>query len=126
MTWKTIRLELAATDAFPKGSASRAYLLRLPLDAAGCIDRHAVERDPTQATMQRFWASEPDVYGHVEERDGQWVFRARRKTGDVIFRLGATALRPTEQVTVEEPCGKILPFRVASVKGLPSLSSSLL
>jgi hypothetical protein len=44
MTWKSIRLELARTKEFPEGSASRAYLLRLPLDDRGRIYESALRR----------------------------------------------------------------------------------
>ena len=39
MTWKTIRLELARTPEFPEGSAAHAYVLRLPIDDDGYIER---------------------------------------------------------------------------------------
>ena len=42
MTWQSIRLELARTPDFPDGSASRAYLLRLPLHRDGLIDEEAL------------------------------------------------------------------------------------
>ena len=42
MNWRSIRLELARTKEFPEGSASRAYLLRLPLDEKGLIDEQAL------------------------------------------------------------------------------------
>ena len=39
MTWKTIRLQLARTPKFPQGSAAHAYVLRLPIDDNGMIER---------------------------------------------------------------------------------------
>ena len=69
MTWKSVRLELAKTREFPNGSASRAYLLRLPLTDDGRIDEVALEELPDQATVRRLWPSEADVSGHLV-RDG--------------------------------------------------------
>ena len=39
MKWKVIRLELASNWEFPKGSAGRSYLIRLPLTDDGAITR---------------------------------------------------------------------------------------
>jgi hypothetical protein len=41
-TWNLVRLELAGTSEYPEGSASRAYMLRVPLDDAGLIDEAAL------------------------------------------------------------------------------------
>ena len=65
MTWQSVRLELDRTQDFPSGSAVRAYLLRLPVDAEGRIDEAAMSRAPERATMRRFWPNEPDCSGYV-------------------------------------------------------------
>src|SRR5580765_7738714 len=58
MNWKSIRLELARTPEFPEGSASRAFLLHLPLDQDGLIDEEVLRDAPARATVHRFWPNE--------------------------------------------------------------------
>jgi hypothetical protein len=116
MNWQTIRLELARSAGFPEGSATRAYLLRLPLDEQGFVDGETLRRKPQQATVRRFWPSEPDQHGHVERADGGWIFRCQQgPSGEAITRFGSQALLPDEQVLLEEPDGTRLTFRVASI-----------
>ena len=119
MTWKTIRLELSRTSTFPNGSAGRAYLIRAPLDEHGSIDPVAVKQNPTEATVRRFWAAEPDQYGQVELANGRWVFRMNG-VGETIGRLGPEPIQLHDQITVEDADGTVLPFRVVSIRDLRS------
>ena len=116
MTWKTVRLELARSAGFPKGSPGRAYLLRVPLDEDGLIDDATLARTPSRATARRFWASEPDQFGHVERADGHWVLRCRGTQGESLFRIPVRPILLDGQVIVEEPNGTSNPFRVASIR----------
>lgn len=121
MTWKIVRLELAPTSKFPRGSAGRAFLLNVPIDECGRIDRVAIGRDPTRATVRRFWASEPDSFGTVEALDDGWNLRCRQGGGDeTTFLLDRTPLNLNSQVNVSIPEGAQLPFRVASIRSLGS------
>ena len=116
MNWKNIRLELAATGGFPHGSPSRAYHLRLPLDATGLVDRGAYGRNPKQATVRRFWASEPDLYGFVEPNSDGWQFHWSKGGGsDAAVHLPSQPLIQDGEVTVHEADGTELRFRVARV-----------
>ena len=120
MNWKSIRLELARTREFPEGSVSRSYLLRLPLDADGKVDAAAVIRDPAQATVRRFWPSEPDMIGYVVQTPNGWAFSYEpgEEDDEKIFHLESHPLRLGEYITVTEPDGSKLPFRVASLREL--------
>ena len=115
MTWKTIRLELARTAGFPTGSPGRAYIMRLPLNAAGQIDDALLAQYPSRATARRFWASEADQFGHVERADGHYVLQC--DSDAATFRLpAASILLPGQIVELEGPDGAPQPFRVASIK----------
>lgn len=116
MTWKTVRLELASTAGFPNGSASRAYIIRVPLDEDGIIDPEALARSPSRATARRFWSPEPDQFGRIERSDGHWLFRCRGQHGESLFRMPARPLRLDDELPIEEPDGSSNPFRVASIK----------
>jgi hypothetical protein len=120
MNWKNIRLELARTKEFPEGSVSRAYLLRLPLDDDGLIEEAAFRALPAQATVRRFWPNEADLAGYVIRTPRGWAFSYRigDEDDEAIFHLESHPLRVGEYITLTEPDGRQLPFRVASVKEL--------
>lgn len=123
MTWKTVRLELASTEEYPRGSAGRAFLLHVPIDSDGSIDRTAIHQHPNRATVRRFWASEPDAFGFIEPKDGGWALRCAMGAGEKsTFLLEAVPLRPNGQVRVQQPGQAPMPFRIASVRadGQPS------
>lgn len=123
MNWKTVRLELAATENHPRGSAGRAFLLHVPIASDGRIDRLEIDRNPSRATVRRFWASEPDCFGFVEPMAGSWALRcAKGKGEESTFLLESGPLKPDRQVKVRQPGGPPLPFRIVSVRpdGQPS------
>lgn len=119
MIWKTIRLELANTPDFPRGSPSRAYLLRLPLGENGAIDRTALQDEPREATVRRFWPSQPDLAGYVVPGPAGWVLSYDRvQSGPGSGKLEGDALCLGDCVTMTEPDGTRLPFRVAALETL--------
>ena len=120
MNWKNIRLELARTADFPEGSASRCYLLRLPVDDDGLIDKDAIDRAPAQATVRRFWPNQPDLSGYVIRTPQGWAFSYRpgEEDDETLFHLEWHPLRIGNYITLTEPDGQQLPFRVASLNQL--------
>ena len=120
MHWQTIRLELGRTSEFPEGSPSRSYLLRLPLGRSGLIDEGAVRASPQRATVRRFWPSQPDMLGYLLKIPGGWTFSYAPGEEDnkTVFRLEAHPIRISEYITLTEPDGQRLPFRVASLHEL--------
>jgi hypothetical protein len=116
VSWKTIRLELASTPEYPDGSATRSYLVRLPLDESGSVDAAALIARPGQATVRRFWPCEPDRSGLVEPGPDGWVLRCNgRRNEPRISTLEARPFRLGEDLTIAEADGTRLPFRVASI-----------
>lgn len=119
MNWKTIRLELAGTREFPTGSVGRAFLLRLPLHEDGSIDEAEVAHRPSQATVRRFWGSEPDSAGRIVRCPMGWECRCGQRGNEhVAFHFPPQPLRVGEQIVIMDPCGCELPFRVASMTEL--------
>ena len=118
MTWNSIRLELARTKEFPQGSASRCYLLRLPLAEDGTIDEEVRKAEPRRATVRRFWPNEPDLSGYVIRTPKGWAFSYRigEEDDETVFHLETHPMRLGEYITLTEPDGQRLPFRVASVR----------
>jgi hypothetical protein len=116
--WKLVRLELARTPEFPAGSASRAYMLRLPLLDDGLIDETAIRANPGMASVRRFWPNEPDQHGYVIRRGDGWAFSYAVGDDDDegVYHLESHPLRPGEYVTLTEPDGGRLPFRVVQAE----------
>lgn len=116
----SVRLELARTPEFPNGSASRAYLVHLPLDGEGLIDEEAMRRAPAKATVRRFWPNERDMSGYVISTSRGWAlsYRPGEDDDETIFHLETHRMRIGEYVTLSEPDGGQLPFRVVSLKTL--------
>lgn len=116
--WKSIRLELARTPDFPQGSANRTYLLRLPLDEGGLIDERALNHAPALATVHRYWPNEPDIFGYVIQTPQGWAisYEPGEQDNETVFHLETHPMREGNYITLTEPDGRRLPFRVASVR----------
>lgn len=117
VTWKTIRLELAQTESFPQGSAGRAFLLHVPVNAEGFIDSAALHQSPRQAIVRRFWPSEPDQAGRIERANDDWALCCRAgKAGETMFQLHGGPLLLGRNVMIQGPDGVRLPFRVVCAR----------
>jgi hypothetical protein len=116
--WSLVRLELGRTAEFPEGSASRAYILRLPLTAAWLIDGRALAQNPGMATVRRFWPNEPDLKGYVVRTGKGWAFSYALGDDDdeEVFHLESHPLREGGYVTITERDGARYPFRVMSAQ----------
>jgi hypothetical protein len=113
--WKNIRLELGRTNEFPAGSVSRGYLLRLPLDPDGSVDRAALQRHPNRAKVRRYWSTEPDESGDVLPSEDNWSLRCDGKPPRMLD-LGGKGIHIGDLVSVTEPDGTTFPFKIASVR----------
>jgi hypothetical protein len=109
MNWKTIRLELAATADFPKGSVGRGFLIRAPMKPDSRIDEQALLRTPDRAKVRRVWPNEPDEQGQLLRLDGHWALRFEGKP-DRLIDLGAS-MQSGKQVMVSFD-GNQSPFTV--------------
>lgn len=115
MNWKSIRLELGSTGEFPAGSVSRAYLLRLPLDASDVVDSATLAGSAARATVRRHWSTEADQRGVLVSSGSDWAMRCGGDC-DRVLHLDGKPMRLGQHVTVIEPDGTVLPFKVASVR----------
>lgn len=122
MNWKTVRLELAGTAAFPSGSVSRGYLIRVPLNDNGSIDEEILTQIPRRATFRRFWSIEPDESGSVEFVDGDFALRCN---GNRLLFIRPPSFKLGDQVAVIGSDGTSLPFRVASIHTLGTVGQRL-
>jgi hypothetical protein len=113
--WKKIRLELGSTSSFPSGSVSRGYLIQLPLDEEDRIDGTALALKPHRATVRRYWSAEPDESGLIVPVEGGWKMRCGGRP-DRALLLDGQPVRLGEQVSVLEPDGGVLTFRIAGIR----------
>lgn len=113
--WKTIRLELGCTAEFPAGSVSRGYLIRLPLNDNDRIDEAEFAKKTHRATVRRYWSAEPDEAGSILHSAGEWIMSCGGRSYRV-FKLGTQPLRLGQFVSVVEPDGTALPFRIAGIR----------
>jgi hypothetical protein len=113
--WKKIRLELARTKGFPTGSVSRGYLVQLPLDGAGRVDENELACKPRLASVRRYWSTEPDESGSVIAGQDGWIMRCNGAP-DRALLLDGHPIQLGEQLSVVDPVGGILPFRIASIR----------
>ena len=123
MKWKIIRLELASSWEFPKGSAGRSYLIRLPLTDEGAIDTAMLEQHPAHATVRRYWPNQADMLGYLVRTPMGYAIRyeanGHTPANDdepALFQFGADSVRVGEQIFLAEPDGRQLRFRVASLQ----------
>ena len=128
MNWKVIRLELASSWEFPRGSVGRSYLIRLPLTEEGAIDNAALETHPGHATVRRHWSNEADMLGYLVRTPMGYAIRyeANGATRDPVetngagcqrlLQFGAEAIEVGEQIFLTEPDGSKLHFRVAGMQ----------
>lgn len=117
MTWMSVRLELANTPEFPDGSVGRAYLLHVPIDNDGLIDAHECERHVEMATVRRFWPNEADRAGYLLPTSRGWAFAYRQSDADDqrLDYLGNGRFVVGNNLTITDPVGTRLPFRVSDV-----------
>ena len=115
MNWKIIRLELGRTDEFPAGSVSRGYFVRVPLTDDGSVDEAAIERAPDKAIVRRFWSAEPEQTGRIVRNDSYWALRCEGKP-DLLFPLRMPLRAVGEEVTGVADDGRLLPFRISSIR----------
>ena len=129
MKWKMIRLELASNWEFPRGSAGRSYLIRVPLSEDGTIDSATLESQPARATVRRHWPNQADMVGYLVHTPMGYAIRYEMNGASLngsshingnsarsLFRFGADAIRIGEEIFLTEPDGKEARFRVAGMQ----------
>jgi hypothetical protein len=128
MNWKVIRLELASSWEFPRGSAGRSYLIRLPLSDDGAIDAATLESQPSRATVRRHWPNQADMLGYLVRTPMGFAIRyeangvesngwmaGNGSNDQQLLQFGAEAIKLGEQIFLTEPDGSRLRFRIANL-----------
>lgn len=118
MIWNRIRLSLARTPEYPEGSEAHLYELFLPLGPDGLIDRKAFDAAPGKATVQHIRPGEAVRRGAILHKPGGWAFSYEPGDADDedVFHLENHPLSPGNYVTLTEPDGDRLPYRITAVQ----------
>ncbi len=118
MPWKVVCLELAASSEFPRGSAGRSYLIRLPLDDDGILDLVTLEAEPARATVRRFWSNQPDMHGAVVRTPSGLAieYEARGDERPPASILDANRFQIGDKVVMTGPRGNYRNFRVVGLQ----------
>lgn len=116
INWRNVRLELAGMPEFPHGSATRAYMLHLPLKQDGTIDEEALRENPGIAGFRRFWPNEPDRSGLVVRTDSGWALSFRpAANGAGSVPIDLKRLLPGDEVVINKHAGGIWRYRVVDL-----------
>ena len=113
-----------ALEGMSGGLERRGYDFIAPLTPEGRIDREGWKTHRGECFAHRFWDDEPAQRGLLVHRAGgrggsTWGFElgagARLDEEDMGFRFGDHVFRPGEYVSVWEPEGELVTFKVVSV-----------
>ncbi|RBP05687.1 hypothetical protein DFR50_13450 [Roseiarcus fermentans] len=122
---RKVTLQAARSKAFPDGSIRHGYDFVAPLTEEGRIDFEAWKAHRGACFVHRFWGDEPAMQGllvhHAGGRGGAtWAFEWKTPPGaasdeDEGFRFGDHTFKVGEYVSIREPEGDLLTFRVTGV-----------
>ncbi|HEY0630361.1 MAG TPA: hypothetical protein VGD23_13635 [Sphingomicrobium sp.] len=130
MKWKVVRLELASSWQFPRGSAGRSYLVRVPLTDEGVIDTAALEAQPARATVRRYWPNQADMVGQLVYTSPGYAIQyelngvdkanghsATNGNGEPpLLRFGADTIKLGNEILLTEPDGNQARYRIAKLQ----------
>jgi hypothetical protein len=125
-TLRKVTLQAARSKEFPEGSIRHGYDFIAPLTEEGRIDLDAWRDHRGECFAHRFWADEPTMQGLLVHRAGglggsTWTFEWKGAKGseaideDEGYRFADHLFTVGEYVSVREPEGQMLTFRVVSV-----------
>jgi hypothetical protein len=119
--FKRIRLEVARSKEFPRGSATHGYEFVAPLNADAHIDAALWHKHRQNCRVRRFWGDEEEI-GHLVHKPGgtehaQWVFDydAGDDDDETGYRFGVHSFEPGEYVSLSDNAGDTHTFRVITV-----------
>lgn len=116
--WTLVRLELARTPEFPAGSPNHAYILRVPLTDEGLIDETSRAANPALATVRRMTPEAASQVGYLLRKGDGWALSYELGDDDdeSVYHLDSHPFRLGEYLTLTEPDGSRLPFKVVHLE----------
>ena len=125
-TLRKVTLHAARSKEFPDGSIRHGYDFIAPLREDGRIDLNAWKAHRGECFAHRFWANEPTMQGLLVHHAGglggcTWTFEWKGAKDpaavdeDEGYRFADHLFKVGEYVSVREPEGQLLTFRVVNV-----------
>ena len=113
-----IRLELARTPEFPKGSPKHGYELVAPLTKDEHIHEKNVIEVKHRCPAVEFWGGELPEEGVFRRTGTGWQFDTVTEAAkdDEPFDIDRHLLSPTTYITIRSRDGVQRPFRVVSIE----------
>jgi hypothetical protein len=115
LTRVVLRLGRNPDAGFPDGDDHYGYVIHAPLDNDHKLDAAAWREKRTHCTVRRFHPNETAADGWLRHRGDNWYFwydEADEGPEEPLIKLGSHRLFPGEYITVREPDGDVLAFRV--------------
>jgi hypothetical protein len=116
-----VRLELARSKEFPKGSVRHGYEFVAPLDASGHLSADAWKKNKARCTVRRFTAGEPDENGLLIDVGRGWHFdydKSSSNDDEPLFKLDRHSIKQGEYLSITEHDGVMRTFRIVTVATL--------
>lgn len=111
----TLRMMLAQAPWAPDGDLHDHAELRACLTPQGRLDAEACEAAPDPWVLTRHQPGQPVRAMRLAPLDGRWGLRSLRDDDEPLWTLDADTLRPGEIVTLRQPDGAELLFRVVAI-----------
>ena len=123
---RKVTLQAARSKEFPEGSIRHGYDFIAPLTDEGRIDLEAWKTHRGECFAHRHWGDEPTMQGLLVHRGGgfggsTWTFEWKGAKDsspideDEGYRFADHLFKVGEYVSVREPEGRMLTFRVVGV-----------
>jgi hypothetical protein len=117
LTRLILRLGRNPTKGFPDGDDHQGYVIVAPIGLDGRLDLDAWRANKAACTVRRFTPGhKDDADGWLSHRGQHWVFRYDEDDDgpdENLFRLGDHRLFLGDYVTIQDPDGPALVYRVS-------------
>ena len=116
LTRIVLRLGRNPEAGYPDGDDNYGYVVHAPLNTDSLLDPALWREKRDDCTVRRFHPDESPADGWLRHRGDNWYFwydEEDEGPEEPVVKLGAHRLAPGEYITVREPDGDVLTFRVA-------------
>ena len=110
-----ITMLLAQAPWAPNGDLNDQIDLLVQLNPQGHMDAAAYEADPESWVATRIRPGESPRPGRLMRVDGGWFVRGPKGDDEPLWDFTADILRPGEVVSLRQPDGTLLLFRIVAV-----------
>ncbi|MDR6870374.1 hypothetical protein J2Y55_001374 [Bosea sp. BE125] len=128
-----ITLHLARTPSHTEGDSRDGYEIAAPLTDDGRLDAEQWRLERDRCRVRRFRPGKPDRHGWLLHRAGgdggaTWLIdydNSRRDDDEGTFKLDRHRIAVGEYISVRGDDGDFVPFRVASIRKIGTVSLAL-